>query len=135
MIRPISEKMGIKPGMRAIFINAPEDAVKEINPGLFSFEADLKGKFDYIHFFVNTQARFHDTFPVLVNHLEQTGMLWVSWPKSGQQGTDLTLTIIIKLGYDYGMVESKTISINSIWSALKFTHPKKGKIIIIVMGN
>lgn len=66
-------------------------------------------------------------FPKLKSHLKQTGMLWVSWPKSGQEGTDLNLTTVIKLGYDYGLVESKALSVDAIWSALKFTHPKKGK--------
>jgi hypothetical protein len=55
-------------------------------------------------------------------------MLWVSWPKSGQEQTDLKLTNVIRLGYDYGLVESKSISLDKLWSALKFTHPKKGKI-------
>ena len=48
-------------------------------------------------------------------------------PKSGQKETDLTITKVIKIGYDYGLVESKTISIDSVWSAIKFTHPKEGK--------
>jgi hypothetical protein len=26
------------------------------------------------------------------------------------------------------LVESKTISVNDTWSAIKFTHPKKGKV-------
>ena len=53
-------------------------------------------------------------------------MLWISWPKSKQLDTDLTITIVIKIGYDYGLVESKALSINTIWSGLKFTHPKEG---------
>jgi len=54
-------------------------------------------------------------------------MLWVSWPKGKQGGTDLTLQKVIKSGYDFGLVESKTISIDKTWSALKFTFPKKTK--------
>jgi hypothetical protein len=42
-------------------------------------------------------------------------------------GTDLTLAKVIALGYDYGLVESKTISIDATWSAIKFTHPKQAK--------
>lgn len=54
-------------------------------------------------------------------------MLWVSWPKGGQLETDLTLPKVIKIGYEFGLVERTCLSINEIWSALKFTHPKKGK--------
>lgn len=114
--------------MRVIFINAPAEVIKTIDPPNPKLASTLRGDFDYIHFFVNTQAAFHRKFPKLKAHLKPTGMLWVSWPKAGQQGTDLSLTRIIKIGYDYGLVESKTMSINATWSAIKFTHPKKGKI-------
>jgi hypothetical protein len=67
-------------------------------------------------------------FPRLKKHLKPTGMLWVSWPKNGKLGTDLTLQTVINLGYKQGLVESKTISIDATWSAIKFTHPKKGKV-------
>jgi hypothetical protein len=55
-------------------------------------------------------------------------MLWVSWPKGGKLGTDLNIKIVIKLGYDFGLVESTCLSINETWSGLKFTPPKKGKV-------
>ena len=55
-------------------------------------------------------------------------MLWVSWPKNKKLGTDLTLTKVIELGYDHGLVESKTISVDQTWSAIKFTYPQKGKV-------
>lgn len=84
---------------------------------IFAFEADMGEA-------MNNIKRF-----------KQTGMLWVSWPKSGQKNTDLNMKSVIKLGYDYGLVKSKCISINSIWSALKFTHPKMGKPIITAMEN
>ena len=54
-------------------------------------------------------------------------MLWVSWPKGGQLDSNLSLPKVIKIGYKFGLVESTCLRVNSIWSALKFTHPKKGK--------
>lgn len=120
--------MGIKQGVRAVFINAPADAIEAIELPNLDLDTNLSGEFDYIHFFASSQTEFHEKFPALKDHLKQTGMLWVSWPKAGQNGTDLTLTKVIEIGYEYGLVESKALSINAIWSALKFTHPKKGKI-------
>ena len=52
----------------------------------------------------------------------------MSWPKNGKLETDLKLTTVIRLGYDHVLVESKTISIDGTWSAIKFTHPKHGKV-------
>lgn len=127
MAGEVSKKLGIKEGMRAIFVNAPEDVVKALETPDLNVAKALTGDFDYIHFFVTRQDDFNDTFPKLKTHLKPAGKLWVSWPKDGKLETDLTLTTVIKLGYDHGLVESKTIRIDETWSAIKFTHPKKGK--------
>ena len=123
-----STKMGIKEGARVFFVNAPEEAIEAIDPSQLKRSAKLSGTFDYIHFFTKSQEEFNKKFPRLKTHLKPTGMLWVSWPKNRKLGTDLTLTKVIKLGYDHGLVESKTISIDATWSAIKFTHPRKGKV-------
>jgi hypothetical protein len=123
-----SEKMGIKEGARAYLLNAPAEAVKAIDPSGLDVQTRLTGQFDYIHLFTKSQEEFNTMFSRLKSHLRPTGMLWVSWPKNRKLGTDLTLTKVIELGYNHGLVESKTISINETWSAIKFTHPKKGKV-------
>lgn len=130
--KPVSAKMGLKAGSRALFVNAPADAIDAIDPPPLDAGTepvgDPAGDFEYIHLFVTSQAALHAEFPKLKAHVKPTGMLWVSWPKAGQLGTDLTLTKVIDIGYEYGLVESKNLRINAIWSALKFTHPKKGKV-------
>ncbi|HEX5940773.1 MAG TPA: hypothetical protein VFY66_00785 [Anaerolineales bacterium] len=123
-----SKKMGIQEGARAFLVNAPAEAVEAIDTSRLELAARLTGKFDYIHLFTKSQEEFNETFPRLKTHLKPTGMLWVSWPKNRKLGTDLTLTKVIELGYNHGLVESKTISIDETWSAIKFTHPKKGKV-------
>jgi hypothetical protein len=128
MTKSVSEKLGIKPASRAILIDAPADASKAIKlPGL-NRVLHLRGEFDYIHFFAKTQSALKRKFSSLKKHLKTTGMLWISWPKSKQLNTDLTLPVVIKIGYDHGLVESKTMGINETWSAIKFTHPRKGKV-------
>jgi hypothetical protein len=128
MTGSVSKKMGIKEGTRALLVNAPEEAVEAIDLPSLELARELAGNFDYIHLFVKSQEEFNDKFPKLKTHLKPTGMLWVSWPKNRKLGTDLTLTKVINLGYRHGLVESKTISVNATWSAIKFTHPKKGKV-------
>lgn len=120
--------MGIKESVRAIFIDAPAAVIRSIDPPHLNVASRLQGTFDYIHFFSEKQKTLEKKFPKLKAHLKAHGMLWVSWPKAKQRETDLTLTVIIKIGYEYGLVESKTLSIDEIWSAIKFTHPKKGKV-------
>lgn len=127
MAKSVAEKIGVKESMRAVFVDAPPDAGIVIESPMLKLKTKLTGKFDYIHLFVKAETELNLKFPILINHLEQTGMLWVSWPKGWQEGTDLDIKSVIKSGYNLGLVESKCISINSTWSALKFTWPKKNK--------
>jgi hypothetical protein len=128
MIRAISQKMGVKENSRAVFVNAQKEALENINLPTLQIQEKMEEELDYIHLFVKTQTEFITYFPKLKQHLKLNGMLWVSWPKGGKLGTDLNIKSIIKLGYDFGLVESTCLSINDIWSGLKFTHPKKGKV-------
>jgi hypothetical protein len=126
-MKTVAEKMGIKPGMRAILVQAPEGVAQTIRlPGL-DLAPTMAEDFDYIHFFARSRADLREHFPGLKSHLRPTGMLWVSWPKAGQGGTDLSLPAVIGIGYDHGLVESKTLGINRVWAAMKFTFPKAGK--------
>lgn len=128
-MRSVSEKMGIKENSRAFFINPPTES--EAIAGMILPEIDiaekLTGLFDYIHLFVKNQSECKAKFPILKEHLKLDGMLWVSWPKGGQLETNLSLPIVINICYEFGLVESTCLSIDSTWSAIKFTHPKKGK--------
>jgi len=125
--RTVSQKMGIRDGMRTFFVNASGSALEAIDvPGL-EIASGFDGDFDYIHLFAMTQVEMDELFPRLKSHLKPAGMLWVSWPKGKQPGTDLSLPNVIRIGYSHGLVESSCLSVDATWSALKFTHPKKGK--------
>ena len=135
MSRKVSQKMGVKEGMRAFFFNAPESALKAINLPRLDVGSGLRGEFDYIHFFTKTQAEMDDSFPKLKRHLKLTGMLWLSWPKGKKLGTDLALPTVISIGYSQGLVESTCLSVDVTWSGLKFTHPKKDKVYLNSYGQ
>jgi hypothetical protein len=128
MSKTVTEKIGGKKNMRSIFVNAPAGILPTIQSTLLDLKKNLTGKFDYIHLFVKSQDEMRKRFPKLMHHLQHPGMLWVSWPKSKTKITDLNIKTVIKTGYDCGLVESKCISLNSTWSALKFTWPKEKKV-------
>ncbi len=128
MTRTVAEKMGIRAGLRSYFAHASPGILASMNLPTLVIAERLQGEFDYIHLFVETQEAMEQQFPVMRDHLAADGMLWVSWPKAHQLGSDLSLPIIIGIGYSHGLVESTTVSINDVWSAIKFTHPKSGKI-------
>lgn len=125
--RPVAEKMGVKPGSRAHFVDAPATALSAIDLPDLDVVDKLTGTFDYLHYFAITQHDMRATFPTLTPHLRAGGMLWLSWPKGGRLGSDLGLPKVIEIGYGFGLVESTCLRINDVWAGLKFTHPKKGK--------
>ncbi|OIO56254.1 MAG: hypothetical protein COX57_09780 [Alphaproteobacteria bacterium CG_4_10_14_0_2_um_filter_63_37] len=127
-MKTVSQKMGLKAGMRSFFVHAPKSALEAINLPSLEIDSELQGEFDYIHFFTTTQSEMDAVFPKLKRHLKSRGMLWVSWPKKRQLNTDLVLDRVVNIAYRHGLVESICLSVDSIWSGLKFTHPKKGKI-------
>jgi hypothetical protein len=118
--------MGIHQKMHILLTDAPEAQVNAMELPVTP-QKKLTGKFDLLHVFVNSMQALEEAFVKQMPYLKPAGMLGVSWPKSGKQGTDLNLKTVIRIGYDHGMVESKCISIDDTWSALKFTFPQKGK--------
>jgi hypothetical protein len=127
MTKTVSQKMGLTQGLRSYILNAPESAISAMHLPDLIIAKSLRGQFDYLHLFVKSQAEMDRQFPRFVKHLQPGGKLWLSWPKSGQLGTDLSLPVVIRIGYGHGMVESTTLSIDAEWSGIKFTHPKRGK--------
>jgi hypothetical protein len=128
MTNPLLKKIGVKHGMRSILVDAPTEVLEVLDLRGEDVSYRLTGSFDYIHLFVKDREHLDATFPKLKGHLNTDGMLWVSWPKGRRLGTDLTLKNVIEIGYSHGLVESKTISVDSTWSAIKFTFPKEGKL-------
>ncbi len=121
--RTVAEKMGVKPGSRAHFVDAPATALSAIDLPDLDVVEELTGVFDYLHYFVITQQHMRAMFPTLTPHVRSCGMLWLSWPKGGRLDSDLGLPKVIEIG----LVESTCLRINDVWAGLKFTHPKKGK--------
>lgn len=126
--KTVAQKMRLREGARAMFVNAPPTALTAIQPPRLEVATELDGDFDYLHLFATTKAALAVEFARLRPHLAATGALWVSWPKARKLGTDLTLPTVIRIGYDHALVESVCLSIDDVWSALKFTHPKPGKV-------
>ena len=127
MTRTISQKMGIRSGMRTHLEMAPEGLLHHIAAPDLEVDSRLTGEFDYLHLFVRSQQEMESSFSKLKLHLAQGGALWVSWPKARPLGTGLNLHEVIRIGYARGLVESTCLSIDDTWSALRFSHPKPGK--------
>ena len=105
-MKTVSEKMGIKENSETLFINAPTEEIDGMALPQLIISKDLTGKFDYIHLFVKRQSEYKEIFPRLKSHLNLNGMLWISWPKGGGLGTDLSLPKVIKIGYSLDLLKA-----------------------------
>jgi hypothetical protein len=123
----LATKMGLRSGMRAILVGAPATVARQMRSAGADLRTQLRGGFDHIHFFATRSAPLDRRFPRLRDRLNPGGRLWISWPRARQLATDLTLPEVIRIGYDHGLVESKTIGVDETWAAIKFTAPRAGK--------
>lgn len=98
--KTVAEKMGVRPGVRAHHYHVPTDVLLLMRLPNLDLSDTLHGQFEHIHAFMRTKHQMKSDLPVLHDCLAPNGSLWLSWPKAGQLAT---------------------------WSALKFTHPRKGK--------
>lgn len=124
---PLIKKMGIKKGMRGIFVRAPEEAWKLFRRAPLDFTKKLSGHFDYIHLFAIREKDLRSDLRKSKTHLSPDGMLWASWPKSGKLGTDLNENKVRDIGLALGLVDIKVAAIDETWSGLKFVYRIKDR--------
>ena len=61
----------------------------------------------------------------LRNKLEQTGFVWVSWPKKASKvETDISEDVIREVALPLGFVDIKVCAVSNIWSGLKLVIRK-----------
>lgn len=118
--------MSLRPGARALVAGAPPEVRASL--GLEIADEGEAAAYDHIHLFVTSRVEQRERMGALRGLLAPRGRLWLSWPKGGGLGTDLSLPSVIATGYDLGLVESTCLSIDATWSALRFTWPRPGVV-------
>ena len=111
---PLLRKLGIKPGHRVLFQNAPNDFRHTLGSlptgcrvvGMDDDEADT---IDVILAFGESKKLLQRVFPDLRGQLAINGGLWLCWPKkaSGVE-TDLSDQAVQQIGLDGGLVDNRS---------------------------
>lgn len=121
---PLARKLGLKPGLRVTLIGAPEDYA-----ALVAFDLGTctllrrPGAFDFAHAFVRSRAGLDAALEALDAHLDDRGMIWISWPKKAAKiATDLTEDGIRELALPRGLVDVKVCAVDAVWSGLKLVR-------------
>jgi len=121
---PLPRKLGIKPGQRIAFLDAPAafaDALGPLAEDVDTPRTTLRGgPLDLVVAFYHERRRLEQRLPRLIAALDPAGALWIAWPKraSGVQ-TDLTEDVVRELALAAGVVDVKVCAIDATWSGLK----------------
>ncbi|HAK06737.1 MAG TPA: DUF3052 domain-containing protein [Spartobacteria bacterium] len=119
---PLAQKLGIKPGIKVVLINAPANYRKLL--GNFAngveFISRVGTNANFIHFFTTHRSELEKQLRRLRTKIADSGTLWVSWAKkSSGVATDITEDVIREVALPLGFVDIKVCAVDETWSGLK----------------
>lgn len=126
----MTRKLGFKPGMRVLALNAPP----HLRALLADAPADLvwlarAGAFDCGVAFAKSGSELRAFFIKLEPKLAQDGMIWIAWPKkAAAMKTDLHENLVRDIGLGAGLVDIKVCAIDATWSGLKFVRRVRDRV-------
>jgi hypothetical protein len=119
---PLPQKLGIKPGLTVVAINAPTNYRRLLDsiPEGVTFSDRLNPDSSFVHVFVRKCSELARKLPVLREKIADTGTVWISWPKkSAGVPADVTEDVVRELALPLGFVDVKVCAIDETWSGLK----------------
>lgn len=119
MAKTLLEKMFAKPTYKIVVLHIPE----ELNSSLLvdnNITGKLNDSYDFILAFYTKKEELEKEVPKLKNSLTQNGLLWIAYPKGKLLQTDLNRDILHELMKDYRFDGVSLVSLNAIWSAMRF---------------
>jgi len=125
---PLPKKLGIKPGMKYLVINAPvefHDWLGEL-PEHAHVLAQASPPFAAVHVFVTGKSELTRVLRKYRRELEPAGFIWVSWPKKAAKvTTDITEDVIRAVALPLDFVDIKVCAVSAVWSGLKLVIRKE----------
>jgi hypothetical protein len=119
---PLARKLGLKPGMRAWFLNMPDSVRADIEqdaPLIERLETP-EPPVDLAHIFVTSCAALDCELRMLLPLIARDATIWVSWPKKASKvPTEITEDVIRELALPLHLVDVKVCAVDEIWSGLK----------------
>ena len=126
----LAKKIKLRPGSRALTLNAPQGYRRELGPLPEGVELaeQLRGKFDWIQLFVRTQAELGAPASMAMAAMGAESMLWISFPKGRSKiQTDLTRDKGWSSLVDVDLKWVNLVSVNPTWSAFALRTYEPGE--------
>ena len=119
---PLPQKLGIKPGLTVVAINAPSNYRRLLGqiPDSVTFSERLKSGSSFVHLFTSRRSEMQKKMSILRDKISDNGAIWVSWPKkSSGISTDVTEDVIREIALPLRFVDIKVCAVDETWSGLK----------------
>ncbi|HTO29513.1 MAG TPA: DUF3052 domain-containing protein [Devosia sp.] len=131
---PLAQKLGLKDGQRALFIDLPASLVDLATSRAFAESTrttsaqigDAQPGYNFVHLFTAARAVLEALAQPLMNLIARDGMIWVSWPKKASKvATDISEDVIREIILPIGLVDVKVCAVDEVWSGLKLVIRKE----------
>lgn len=122
----LMKKLGIKPEMKILLINKPDDYFKLLEADINNQSIKKSEVPDFIHLFVKSVKEFETEMKKLKPFCKQNPniTIWVSWyKKAAKIPTDVTEDTIRNYALKNDLVDIKVCAVSDIWSGLKLVVP------------
>ncbi|HZS18916.1 MAG TPA: DUF3052 domain-containing protein [Candidatus Udaeobacter sp.] len=129
--KPLAQKLGIKPGLCVVAINAPANYRELLGtiPEGVTFSNRVKPDSSFAHLFVKKRSELEKGLSPLREKIADTGTVWVSWPKrSSRIASDVTEDVVRAVALPLGFVDVKVCAIDETWSGLKLMVRRSNRI-------
>ncbi len=126
--RPLHAKLGLKPGIKAVLLDEPDNYAELLGPNVpdVVFQRKLTSGADFIHLFTTRRAELEKSLRIALPVMARDGMIWVSWPKkASKRPTDVTEDVIREIALPMGLVDVKVCAVDAVWSGLKLMIRKE----------
>lgn len=128
--KPLVAKLDIRPGYRILLRGAPAGfaALLAPLPPEVEFVTARAGALNCAMLFTTSARDLEREFSPLAAKVEPAGLLWVAWPKRASKvETDLTESVVRRIGLAAGLVDVKVCAVTELWSGLKFVRRLKDR--------
>jgi hypothetical protein len=112
----LASRLQLKGGQRVEGILVPES----VAPELSAFTGEGGDQETALLVFVADRSALEERRIQIVEAAAKDRLTWVSYPKSGQLGTDLNRDSLAALLSTSGLRPVRQIALNDVWSALRF---------------
>ncbi|OSZ76934.1 hypothetical protein CAP36_10895 [Chitinophagaceae bacterium IBVUCB2] len=123
---PLINKLGIKPTMKLLLINQPDDYYTLLQTDVEDQLCKKNETPDFVHLFVKNTKEFETAMKKLKAFYKNNSsiIIWVSWYKKASKiATDITEDVIRNYALQNELVDVKVCAVSDVWSGLKLVVP------------